>query len=155
VNLVAPEAPSFDELPLPRRVAITVLAAEIVARERTMADLYAEFARDPGPPGLRAGLEELALEKRQQAAAAALGLPAGGDLAAPPRRRVRVPAGPAIARRAETFREAFEGERALEVSYRELTALVADIGGLPGLGDLAARAARHRTRLRDLYLRYS
>ena len=73
MSLVAAGAPSFDALPSPRRAAVTALAAEIVARERALADLYAEFARDPGPPGLRAGLEELALEKRQQATAAVLG----------------------------------------------------------------------------------
>jgi hypothetical protein len=154
---VAETAPSLDDLSLPRRLAVTELAGEILAGEGAMAHLYAGFARDSAPSDLRAGLEELAQAKQDQVALAGEAFSPVGDLAAPLPSRFRAPeprAG-AQARRAERFLEAFQGERALEVRYRELAALLAPTGLVPGLGDLALRTAHHRARLRELYLRYS
>jgi hypothetical protein len=157
VTAVADSTSSLDDLPLPRRLAVTELAGEILAGEGEMAHLYAAFARDPAPQPLRAGLEELARAKQAQVALAGEVLASVGDVGAPLPSRFRAPTARAGAqtRRAERFLEAFQGERALEVRYRELAALLASTGLLPGLGTLAAQAARHQTHLRELYLKYS
>jgi hypothetical protein len=157
VTAVAESPPSLDAQPLPRRLAITELAGEILAGEGAMAHLYAGFARESTPHALRTGLEELALAKEAQVARAGEVFAPVGDLDTPLPSRFRAPAARVAApdRRAERFQEAFQGERELEVGYRELAALVAETGLLRGLDDLARWAARHRARLRELYLRYS
>ena len=53
------------------------------------------------------------------------------------------------------FARAFEAESTLDAAFREIGALLGDPARCPGLPPLAAESARHRARLRELYLRYS
>jgi rubrerythrin len=148
---------ALDALSLPRRVAAAELLAEIVRTEHALAELYDRFAAGTALPHLRGALAELAAAKRAHvrmlepllgalhgdARAAATAGPAPATLDA------------AVERRSEAFAQAFQGERALEVAYRELAGLLGDLSPWPDLPRLAAESARHRRLLRDLYVRYS
>ena len=57
--------------------------------------------------------------------------------------------------RPDLFARAFEGESTLDAAFREIGALLGDPARCPALPPLAAESARHRARLRELYLRYS
>ncbi len=152
---VADAVPTLDDLPLPRRVAVAELLTEIVGTERGLADLYGRFAAHATMPPLRSMLETLAREKRDQVERLQpLIMPLAAGVRAPltTARDAREASGES---RAEAFLYAFQRERALEVLYREIGALLAEAGPLPALSESAARAARHRTLLRELYLRYS
>ncbi|MBI3456008.1 MAG: hypothetical protein HY002_09520 [Candidatus Rokubacteria bacterium] len=147
---------ALDDLSRPRRVATAELLTEILATERDLADLYARFAEATELPALRAALSDLARAKRERVARLEPLLRAlGGDSVA-----VAPPAGPrpcgaGVEGRGHAFARAFRGERALEVLYREIAALLAAGGLPPGLPELIAGAAQHRALLRELYLSYS
>lgn len=146
----------LDALSSARRLAVAELLREMLTTERALAALYARFAARSALDPLRAALSELAREKATHVAAleplaraletvapssVARGGEVGGDLV--------------VEARGAEFAWAFRGERALEVGYRELASLLGDPTLLPSLPRLAAGGARHRTRLRQLYLRYS
>lgn len=152
--VMAESAALPDDLPPARRVAIAELVTEALATERRLAALYAAFAACATLAPLKATLSDLARVKVQHVAALeplrrSLDLESLPD-AAPP---VRVDAG--ATGRAEAFAQAFQGERALEVTYRELAAVLGDHPLQPRIAGLAAAAGRHRAILRELYLRYS
>jgi len=157
VPTMADPAPSVEDLPAPRRVAIAGLFREILRTEDELAGLYASGAQRFPIPYLRQKLEELAEMKRARAAALTRLGPgldadagAGSALPAPP---AVLPAPPE--RRAGLFARAFEAERTLQVAYREVLVLLDDPARCPDLPALAASSPRHRALLRDLYLRYS
>lgn len=147
---------SLDDLPLPRRVAIAELLGEALAAARRLAALYAAFEASAELAGLRRGLGELARAKAADVAALeslarTLGLDAEASASSG---LPHVEAG--AVGRAQAFTRAFEAERALDGAYREMLPLL--IPGHPldvRVAGLAAEAARHRGRLRDLYLGYS
>jgi len=147
---------SLETLPVSRRVAVAEVVQEMLANERELAALYADFAaRNPLPP-LSAALAELAQAKLAHVAALEpLARALDSVLTSGPTRGVRSTNAAAADWRGAEFSRAFRGERALEVAYRELAALLGDPGLFPSLPRLAAEAARHRARLRELYLRYS
>lgn len=152
----AEPAPTLADLPLPRRIAAAALFQDVLRTERELARLYGGFARRTEIPYLRAAFEELAEAKRRRVGAVErLGPSLAPDAGTP---TLSAPAGTletAVEKRADVFARAFEGERALEVAYRELAALLGDPTRCPGLAGLAAGAARQRAVLRELYLRYS
>jgi hypothetical protein len=147
--------PSVADLPAPRRVAIATLYREARRTARELAALYAGFARHTPIAPLRAAADTLATLKAAHATAlgnlAPLLDPEGvegrGPLATP---AVREPDS-----RPEFFAQASEAERIVAAALREIRALLGDPARCPGLQPLAAEAARHRSLLRDLYLRYS
>jgi hypothetical protein len=138
---------ALADLSAPRRVAIAELLAMVLTTERRLAAFYDRFAGASEIAALRAELAALARDKRQQAQhlESIVGPVVGRDGAEPP------PAAP----RAEAFRAAFEQERALEVAYRQVLALLGDTGPVGPLAEAAAQAARHGRRLRHLYVGYS
>jgi hypothetical protein len=150
---VAESAPTVAELPAPRRVAIATLVREARHTARELAALYAAFAQHTPIAPLRAAVDQLAtLERAHAAALAALAPvldPEGEESPA------AVSPGASPGSRAELFARASEGERALAATLREVGALLGDPARCPGLQPLAAEAARRRSLLRDLYLRYS
>ena len=148
--------PAFDDLPAPRRTAVALLFHEVLATERDLARLYGSFAERTPIPYLRRAFGALAEAKQARVAAVeALGPGLGVDVGTPALPPPAAAGDAAVEQRAEIFARAFEGERALEVAYREIGALLGDPARCPGLAELEAESARHRTRLRDLYLRYS
>jgi hypothetical protein len=148
----AEPAPTLADLPLPRRIAAAALFQDVLRTERELARLYGGFARRTEIPYLRAAFEELAEAKRRRVGAVErLGPSLAPDALPAPAGTLQT----AVEKRADVFARAFEGERALEVAYRELAALLGDPTRCPGLANLAAGAARQRALLRELYLRYS
>ena len=158
-NVPTMSEPAFSvaELPAPRRVAIATLFGEILATERELAAMYAAAAQRTPIAHLRTAFAEFAETKRRRVEAltrlAPLLVPEAGDGDVAPGPRGTSPALPE--RRSDVFARAFEAERALEVAYREVLALLGDPGRSPELATLAGGSARHRALLRDLYLRYS
>jgi hypothetical protein len=143
----------LSELPWPRQATVAELLGEILAIERGLADLYEEFARRTPLRPLGDPLAALAREKRTRLAALApLARACGLDGAGLP---VAGPSPAAAERRTDLFARGFQGERDVELRARELALLLGEIGVPPGLADLPAEAARHRARLRELYLKYS
>jgi hypothetical protein len=142
----------LSELPWPRRAAVAELLGEILAIERGLADLYEEFDRHTPLRPLGEPLAILAREKRRRLdelapLARACGLDGPGRPVAGP--------GAAAERRTDLFARGFQGERDVERRARELALFLGEIGIPPVLADLSAEAARHRARLRELYLKYS
>jgi hypothetical protein len=127
------------------------LMARLVVGVATQARAY-EAAAGQAEGALRLALEQLARAKHAQAAnlaplALALGVPGVSLPPAPPPE--------AALSWGVILGEAFQGERALEWTGRELAALAPD----PALRALAARltagAGRDGEEVRGLYLRYS
>jgi hypothetical protein len=154
---MAEAAPSLADLPAPRRTAIATLFREAWRTARELADLYAAFAGRTSIGALRAALDELATRKRAHvpalAALAPVLDPEGGEsraLLGAPAAREPLPGG-----RSDLFARAFEAESTLDAAFREIGALLGDPARCPALPPLAAESARHRARLRELYLRYS
>jgi hypothetical protein len=153
-----PDAPpSVRDLPVPQRVAIATLFREILAAEGGLVHLYAGAAERTPIARLRAGLEELARAKEAQVAALARLAPQlveDGPPAGPPSPLPDRPdAG--TAQRSDLFSRAFQAERILEGSYRELLVLLGDLPAHAEVAGLAAGGGRHRSLLRNLYLWYS
>lgn len=141
----------LEGLPVPRRVAIAGLLGELVRAERELAALCGALAGRLSPPALAAALGTLAAEKRARwPLVAALAAAAGVAVPDGPTPVPRIPPG-----RGAWFPALFEGERTIEAAYRELLALLEDPARCPVLPELMAGAARHRERLRALYLAYS
>ena len=149
-------ASRLESLPRARRLTLAEVVGDALAIGQRLGRLYTEFAARAALDPLKAALTELAAGKAGHAAALeplarALGAaptsPTSVATAGAPRAAGDSPAA--------LFGEAFQGERALDVVYRELAALLAGPDLLPELPDLAAGAARARGRLRELYLRYS
>jgi hypothetical protein len=153
---MAETAPSLAELPVPRRTAIATLFREAWRTARDLAELYAAFAGRTAIEALRAALDELATRKRAQvtalAALAPVLDPEGGESRALLGATAREPVSGG---RTGPFARAFEAESTLDAAFREIGALLGDPARCPGLPPLAAESARHRARLRELYLRYS
>jgi hypothetical protein len=152
--------PALADLPAPRRTAVATLFRDVRRTERELARLYDRFARRTEIPYLRAAFAELAENKRARVETVERLVPclAPGLADEAPTAAVPAPSGTPeaeVEKRADVFARAFEGERALEVAYRELAALLGDPARCPGLADLAAGSARQRALLRNLYLRYS
>ena len=151
---MAEPAIALDDLPPARRGAIAELLADAVATERELAALYSAFETRATLAPLKATLAELARAKAAHVASLEpLARSFGPDVLPDAARPIRVDAG--AAGRDEAFARAFQGERALEVTYRELSAVLLDHPLEPRVAGLAAEAARHRAVLRELYLRYS
>jgi hypothetical protein len=158
-NVPTMSEPAFSvaDLPAPRRVAIAGLVRQIVATEHELGAMYAAAAERTPIAHLRTAFGEFAEAKRRRVEALTrlaplLGAAAGaGDGASEPPRSPP----PRPERRSDLFARAFEAERALEVAYREVLALLGDPECCPELVTLAGGSARHRALLRDLYLRYS
>ncbi len=150
---MAQPALTLDDLPLPRRVAIAELVGAALSITGELALLYAALAARGELAALDAGLGELAWAKGAEAAALeSLARDLGCDAAqAAPAPRLETGA----AGRGQVFTRAFERERTLEITYRELVALLAGHPLEGRLARLAAETAGHRARLRDLYWRYS
>jgi hypothetical protein len=132
----------------PRRLVLADLVARLAAAVTTRARHY-EAAAGQAQGDLRQALERLGRAKQAQAADL---LPAAQALGAsvPP----ALPPGPASSW-GVILGEAFQGERDLEWTSRELAVLAGD----PPLKAMAARlaggAARDAEEVRRLYLRYS
>lgn len=140
---------ALEDLPLPRRVAIARALTDALDTERELAALYAAFAARTPLAALGAALTELAQAKVARVALLEGLIGASGSTP-------RAPLDPSrVAERADFFARAFQAERALEVGYRELGALLAESMNPPGLRELVADAARHRELIRQLYVRYS
>lgn len=147
---------NLDALPVSRRVAIAQLLRETLATERELASLYADFEARSRLEPLKAGLAELARGKAAHVAALEPLVRALDSLPTSDRTEGRQDRdGLGDVGRGALFSRAFEHERALEVSFRELAALVGERAYLPQLAELAKDAARHQRLLRELYLRYS
>jgi hypothetical protein len=133
----------------PRRVSLADVVGRVAALTAALARQYAA-ASEHADGALREALTALA--SRQEALTAEVA-PLARALGVAP----CVPSAPAVEPNAwgPVFREAFEGERALEALGRDLAVL----GGDPRLGAVGARltaaAARDRAEVRRLYLRYS
>ncbi len=136
-----------------RRVAIAQLVAEALVTERELAGRYAAFAARSTLEPLKAPLVELARAKEEHVATLESGARALGPL---PGLEGVVPEPEATGGdgHGAEFRRVFRGERRLDVVYRELAGLLGDTPLLP-LARLTAEAARDRSRLRGLYLKYS
>jgi predicted oxidoreductase len=150
-------APSLAELSAPRRTAIATLFREAWRTARELADLYAAFARRTSIGALRAALEELATQKSAHVSALAALAPVldpeGGEGRA--LREATAARETLGGSRTDLFARAFEAESTLAVAFREIGALLGDPARCPALPPLAAQSTRHRSRLRELYLRYS
>jgi hypothetical protein len=148
---------SVAALPAPRRVAIATLFREILRTEQELAAMYAAAAQRTPIAYLRTAFAEFAEAKRRRVEAltglAPLLVTEAGDGGVAPEPRGTPPALPE--RRSDIFARGFEAERALEVAYREVIALLGGAAPCPALQTLAGGSARHRALLRDLYLRYS
>lgn len=152
--------PSLDALPLPHRVAIPRLLAEALRLERALADLYTGFRTTTPLAPLADALGELARMKTARAELLEPSARAWRDetpdiVGRPP--SIGAASTPPVGamRREDLFARAFQGERSLEVAYRELGSLLGDPARCPPLAGLLADTARQRARLTDLYLRYS
>jgi hypothetical protein len=149
---VVESAPTLAELPVPRRVAIATLFREAGRTSRELAARYAAFAQGPSLASMRTAVDQLAALKRAQVAALAALAPVLDPEGESP---AVVPPGASPGDRADLFARASDGERVLAAALREIAALLGDPARCPGLQPLAAEAARPRSLLRDLYLRYS
>jgi hypothetical protein len=145
---MAASTTALEDLPLPHRVAVARVLTDALATERALARLYATFAAYTTLASLEAALTELARAKAARVAEleAWLGPAAAAAAAAPP---------DGVPTRDVFFARAFQGERALEVGYRELGGLLGGAARLPGLPELLAGATRQREQVRRLYVRYS
>ena len=145
---------AVDEFPVARRAAALEMLSEVLRLEREVASVYRALAARPGPAPLRAACGEIAaLTVERIPTIEALAREAG--LEAMPGVSTASPAAPGPDGRGELFGRAFVRERALEVAYRELAALLGDPTRCPSLPTLLGEATRRRARLRDLYVRYS
>jgi hypothetical protein len=157
VPTISEPAFSVADLPVPRRFAIAALFRQILATEQELGGMYAAAVQRTPIAYLRTAFSEFAEAKRRRVETLTRLAPLlvteseDGDVAPePPRTPPPLPE-----RRSDLFARAFEAERALEVAYREVLALLGDPEGCPELVTLAGGSARHRALLRDLYLRYS
>jgi hypothetical protein len=147
----ATSAAGSDASTDPRRLVLADLVARLAAGVATGARDY-EAAAGQAEGALRQALEELARAKHAQAAdlgplARALGVPVPSlPPASPPN---SAPSWGVI------LGEAFQGERALEWTGRELAALAPDPAAKALTARLAAGAARDGEEVRRLYLRYT
>jgi hypothetical protein len=143
--------PSADPADDPRRVTLAHLAGRLAAGLATQTRAYQAAAEMAGG-ALRQALEGLTRAKQAQSAELA---PLGQALGVPTP-SVSGPAGPAGRPSwGVVLGEAFQGERTLEGTARELARLALDPTITPLAARLATCAARDGEQVRRLYLRYS